>query len=269
MFGAKRLLLLKREGFRASDVVDVPEAEAAALIWLYENTNGPGWTDNTNWLQTPTVANWFGVTVSGGHVYQLALQSNNLVGSVAGFPIDALQSMILLSLYTNAGVTGDISGWAIPDAMRYYRLDNTGVSGDVALMTIPPACVRWYFSYTSISGSMNGLVIPATMDDFRLNNSQVSGGVPDYSNAVVLSDVRIYGLGLSQADVDANLLGFYNRRMSFTYATPVLYIHTTNSAPSGIYQAACPPTTGKEYQFELSNDSCGDGFNLWTITATV
>ena len=174
---------------------DVPQAEADALIWLYDNTAGDSWTDNTGWKTDPVVDNWFGVTVAGGHVTQVLLNTNNLNGNIAAFPFDDLAS--LTNLYLN----------------------NTTVSGD-----------------------------------------------PDISSNTAMRVYHYQDCGLAQADVDAVLQGIYNRRASFTYATPALNIGGTNAAPGGVYQPACPPGTGTEYRFELVNDSCGDGFNKWTIT---
>jgi len=42
----------------------------------------------------------------------------------------------------------------------------------------------------------------------------------------------------------------------------------TNAAPSGTYQDGDPPTTGKEYIYELENDPETEGFNVWAITYT-
>jgi len=93
-------------------------------------------------------------------------------------------------------------------------------------------------------------------------------GTPNINSNTEMRQYYYQGNALTQANVDAVLLSIYNRRMAFTWATPKLNVGGTNLAPSGIYQAMCPPTTGKEYAFELVNDSCGDGFNKWTVTFT-
>ena len=88
------------------------------------------------------------------------------------------------------------------------------------------------------------------------------------TSAVALRDYQYQNCGLAQADCDAVALGIYNRRASFTYATPTLNIGGTNAAPSGIYQDGDPPTTGKEYIYEIANDPETEGFNKWTVTYT-
>ena len=54
--------------------------EFNSLKELYDNTVGPSWTNNTNWLDTTQhiVADWYGITVENGHVTKIELPDNNL-----------------------------------------------------------------------------------------------------------------------------------------------------------------------------------------------
>jgi len=235
------LLLFPSGGFR---VTDVPQSEGDALIWLFKATNGPNWTDHTNWLQTHTVGNWFGVTVAGGHVTGISPNANNLSGNIGGFPIRNLPLLLAFQLFGNAGLVGNVGSWALPGSMTHIRLDATGVSGD-----------------------NSGWVIPASMTHLFYHGSSIFG-TPNIGSSVALQQWFCLNCALTQANVDAILLSIYNRRMAFTFATPELNIGGTNLAPSGVYGAACPPGTGKEYAFELVNDSCLDGFNKWAVTFT-
>ena len=45
-------------------------------------TNGPGWTNSTGWVATPTPCSWYGVTCAGGSVTDLNLNGNLLVGTI-------------------------------------------------------------------------------------------------------------------------------------------------------------------------------------------
>ena len=49
--------------------VDPPGSQGmeGPLVALYNATDGPNWTNNTNWLTGP-VSTWFGVTVTGDNV---------------------------------------------------------------------------------------------------------------------------------------------------------------------------------------------------------
>ncbi len=61
----------------------VPDAvEHAALVALYNSTNGDGWNKNDNWLQGTNFATWYGVTVRNGDITGLALNHNQLTGEI-------------------------------------------------------------------------------------------------------------------------------------------------------------------------------------------
>ena len=70
----------------------IPAEERAALIALYNSTNGDDWTDNSGWKTPPlhtdgfampgTEGTWYGIGVSGDSVTTVDLRGNNLVGSI-------------------------------------------------------------------------------------------------------------------------------------------------------------------------------------------
>ena len=47
------------------------QADRAALVALYHATDGPSWTNSTNWLSTEPLSEWFGVTTESGRVTAL------------------------------------------------------------------------------------------------------------------------------------------------------------------------------------------------------
>ncbi len=59
----------------------VPAAQRAALIALYNATDGANWTDNTGWL-SPDESTWYGVTVTSCHITDIQLDGNNLTGTI-------------------------------------------------------------------------------------------------------------------------------------------------------------------------------------------
>jgi len=87
-------------------VAGVPASERDALIAFYENTNGDNWNNNSNWLSDRPINEWHGVTVENGHVTELSLLKNNLIGK---FPEDLgkLSRLNTLDLRIN-GLTGSI-----------------------------------------------------------------------------------------------------------------------------------------------------------------
>jgi hypothetical protein len=243
---------------------DVPQAEADALIAFYNATNGPGWTNSTNWLIDPTVGNWFGVTVAGGHVTALDLNNNNLNGEGLS-ALAPLTSLTDLRLYINAALTGDIADIDTLTSLTYLRMGSTGVDGDIADIDTLTSLTYLNLGSTGVDGDIADIDTLTSLTYLTLAITGVTQGT--IGTMTAMRDCQVWSCGWNQAAVDAFLATMYTNRMAFTHATPVLGISGTNAAPSGIYQPACPPGTGHEYEFELENDSCGDGFNTWTITA--
>ena len=57
--------------------------DRAALVALYNATDGPSWTNNRNWLTNAPLSDWYGVTTdASGRIIDLNLIGNNLSGSI-------------------------------------------------------------------------------------------------------------------------------------------------------------------------------------------
>ena len=57
--------------------------DRAALVALYEATDGAHWDDSTGWLSDAPLGDWYGVTTdTDGRVLELSLAGNNLTGSL-------------------------------------------------------------------------------------------------------------------------------------------------------------------------------------------
>ena len=61
----------------------LPSPDRAALVALYNATGGANWTNNSNWLTTTPIGQWYGVTTdSNGRVTSLSLLENRLTGEI-------------------------------------------------------------------------------------------------------------------------------------------------------------------------------------------
>ena len=201
-----------------TDPTDIPAAEAAALKWLYDNTDGPNWTTSTNWGQTATAANWFGITLVGGKVTRIVLGNNNLVGNIGGFAIGDFTTLQRLQIESNASMSGDISGWSIPATLQIFYLNNTLVSGDVSGWTMPNSLIYTLLHHTSISGDLSSWDIPTSAVWFELNQTSVSGDISGWTLPAGL--VYLY---LNVTSVSGSIAGW-----TIPAALQRLYLYSTS-----------------------------------------
>ena len=62
---------------------DSVATDKAALVALYNATDGTNWTPNTNWTSDMALSSWHGVTTnSAGRVTRLELNDNGLAGTL-------------------------------------------------------------------------------------------------------------------------------------------------------------------------------------------
>ena len=74
---------------------------------------------------------------------------------------------------------------------------------------------------------------------------------------------------LNQAAVDSIVDKIWQKKSTFTWALPQLDVAGNgNAAPSGVYQTASPPTTGKEKIYDLVNGSYTPAGPEWTVSYT-
>ena len=175
-------------------MTDVPATECGALVALYGGTNGAGWTDHTNWLETTTVDNWYGVSVNDGHVTDLSLYDNQLSGEIPA-ELGSLTSLEWLELGWN-----QLSG-AIPAELGNLTnlqglfLDDNQLSGAIPTRLGSLTNLQLLYLYSNqLSGS-----IPAELGNLMslkgldLSNNTLSGDVPaSFTNLVNLCDPDNY-----------------------------------------------------------------------------
>ena len=184
----------------------IPVSECEALVALYNSTDGPNWTYHTNWMENNQPGTWYGVTVTDGHVTELDLYNNNLVGSMPS-ELVLLSSLTSLHLGYNYNMSGVIPAWlGSMTNLQYLNLFFAGLSG-----TIPPEIgsltnlTHLYLSWNSLVGdipssignltnlrfldlSWNQLTGPfpeqltsmTKMRELSLENNQFSGALPSW-----------------------------------------------------------------------------------------
>ena len=97
------------EEVRRRLVVEGPAADRAALVALYNATDGPNWEESENWMSNEPLSVWYGITTNiTGRVTEIELGDNNLVGEIPA-ELGNLASLTNLDLHHNP-LSGEIPG---------------------------------------------------------------------------------------------------------------------------------------------------------------
>ena len=110
---------------------DQASPDRAALMALYNATDGNNWTDSTNWGTDEPLDQWHGVrTDDAGRVVRLDVHVNNLTGSIPP-ELGTLTNLEFLRLYEN-----NLTGRIPPELgtltnLEELKLDNNNLTGPI------------------------------------------------------------------------------------------------------------------------------------------
>ena len=140
-------LILYTNTITVASVLTMLQRDSLALIDIYNNTNGAGWTNNTNWLAADIpVDEWAGVTVTNSRISAIDLSNNNLSGEVfrvrqpAGYSpriSNFSGALANLSALTWLSLAHNNLGGNIPATignlvnLEYLSLENNNFSGTI------------------------------------------------------------------------------------------------------------------------------------------
>jgi len=187
------------------------------------------------------------------HIAAMELTSLTISFTVAGTynfnstHIAAMELTLLIISFTVAGT---------------YNFD----SAHIAAMELTYLIISFIAAGTYNFNSTHIAAMELTYLSIVMNNPSTTIARADWGGVVVRNVVspKIH-LALDQTEVDAVLLGIYDGFPSRVANAGTLNVAgdggSANATPSGILQAQCPPTTGKEAAYELVNDSCGVSTN--------
>ena len=122
----------------AADGFATTAGDRAALVALYEatdgpNWDGPNWTKNNNWLTNAPLYRWRGVsTDASGRVQRLNLRENGLTGEIPA-ELGGLTNLKWLVLSLN-GLTGEIP----PELGKLANLERLHLGSNTLTGEIPP-----------------------------------------------------------------------------------------------------------------------------------
>ena len=157
-----------------------PSGEREALTAFFQSTDGPNWTNNSNWLSDEPPGTWHGVRTNvSGAVVELSLGENNLHGQIPS-EIAQLQALEYLSLADNR-LTGPIPAEVAQlDNLWQLYLPRNQLTGP-----IPPEIAQLQaLEYLSLADNRLTGPIPAeiaqlnNLKDLYLSGNRLTGPIP-------------------------------------------------------------------------------------------
>ena len=168
--------------------------DRAALVELYNSTNGHEWRNNENWLSDLPLSAWYGVRVDWeGRVTHLDLRGNDLRGRLIP-ELGQLDRLIWLDLSFNM-----LSGPIPPEIgflnrLRRLSIQHSHLSGEIPV-EIAELTSLWilYLDNNEISGRLPDAIGQMTnLEQLGLSGNNLSGVIPQ--EFVGLVNLRYLGL---------------------------------------------------------------------------
>ena len=178
------MVMISAAAGELSDFVEVTvmfaDPDRAALLRLYNDTDGPNWTNRANWLSDSPLAEWHGVTTDDvGRVLELNLANNGLSGVLPPV-IGMLNGVARLDLSNNS------LGGSIPPeigemtALFFLNLAGNRFTGPL----LPEIGQLTYLSTLDLAGNLLSGPLPSELGGLTrlvflfLPGNQFTGSIP-------------------------------------------------------------------------------------------
>ena len=160
-------LLLSSGNAYAQDRV---ESDRAALVALYNATNGANWQNRTNWLSEEPLGEWYGVvTNESGRVRELGLEDNGLAGTLP-------PEIGNLSRLRTVVFWGNVLTGPVPRALWSLPLELVALTGNQVTGTLPSEVGDLNdLSFIDLGWTAMTGPLPASMTNLSLGFLRITG----------------------------------------------------------------------------------------------
>jgi len=144
---------------KMNSTIPIHQQDSAALVKLYNETNGDHWDKKNNWVtKGKPVSQWYGVRVKGNRVTEINLQGNKLDATTLPSELGNLTALEKLDLSNNK-LSGSIPTFLGGNLTKLKYLD---LSANTFISSIPPQI---------------GFI--SALEKLNLSNNQLQKGIPD------------------------------------------------------------------------------------------
>ena len=164
------------------------ESDRAALVVLYNATNGPNWATNSSWTSDLPLGEWFGIeTDDNGRVVRVDLQENSLSGTIPGDlgNLTSLKWLFLNNHRATSPTTNRLTGTIPPELGQLTNLESLYLGANPLTGDIPSELAglvrlkRLGLFASQLSGEIpSSLGDLANLDMLLLDRNSFSGPIP-------------------------------------------------------------------------------------------
>jgi Leucine-rich repeat (LRR) protein len=168
--------------------------DSLALVDLYNSTDGPHWSINTNWLTKSSVSTWFGITMGdSGKVAWINLFGNNLTGNLPS-SLGSFARLFSLDLgynYLSGSIPSSLGNLV---ELYFLNLGHNLLRGGIPTSLGNLAGLQYFYLYSNqLSGN-----IPASfgnlinLEEVEFSDNKLGGRIPSsLGNLVFLGDLAL------------------------------------------------------------------------------
>jgi CHU_C Type IX secretion signal domain len=155
--------------------------DSCELVRLYDSTGGDQWSNTLRnekkWKTANTpIANWYGISLnSNERVVGIALDSNNLVGSIPNLNISELKSLLLDS----NKLTGPIPNFLNLPKLEFLYLQRNTLSGPIPNFELD-SLISLYLYRNTLSGRIPDFNRLRQLKYLGLYANQLNGHIPNF-----------------------------------------------------------------------------------------
>ncbi len=152
------------------------EDDYLELEKLYKATNGATWTDNTNWLTSPDMKTWKGITLTadGCDVKNIDLRENKLSGTLPDMVLPQLEQF-----YTPYNAIGGTLPTFTTPKLNSLWLAHNKLEGTVPNFSFPNLTLL-YISHNYFKGQIPNFNLPK-LEDLRISGCAMTGTIPNFN----------------------------------------------------------------------------------------
>jgi Leucine-rich repeat (LRR) protein len=159
-------------------VTQISKVECESLLELYHSTNGTEWKYNYGWNVTNTPCSWNGITCENGGVTEIALNFNQLTGTIPDF--SALPHLQVLYLWSNQ-LTGAIPDFSALPNLKWLNFSVNKLTGAIPDFSALPKLEILYLPSNQLTGAIPDFSALPNLQTLSLRSNQLTGAIPDFS----------------------------------------------------------------------------------------